>query len=88
VDDDERHKIHSTSRPVDVPGIRTVLLNADTDNELGFWDAPLWVPIGGLIDTREGLWIVVAVRLRLPRTFQEGGSGPFLYWHFGRAGGG
>ena len=56
-----------------------------TDTQRGFWDAPIWLPIGGLIEGGEDLWEVVSVRLRLPTASIDDGVRPVLYLYARRA---
>jgi hypothetical protein len=56
-----------------------------TDTQRGFWDAPFWLPIGGVIEGGDDLWEVVSVRLRLPTASIDGAVRPVLYLYARRA---
>ena len=62
----QRHEFHRRSPPIPTRPIRTVLIDVSTDSQRAFWDAPLWLPIGGIVEGGEDLWEVVSVRLRMP----------------------
>src|SRR5262245_209585 len=62
----QRRTFHATSEPIPAPPIRTVLVDLATELERGFWDAPLWLPIGGTLEGGDELWEVVSVKLSLP----------------------
>ena len=65
-EEQQRHEFHSRSEPIPTRPVRTVLIDVTSDLQCGFWDAPLWVPIGGVVEGGDDLWEVVSVRLRLP----------------------
>jgi len=71
--------------PIPTRPVRTVLVDVTTDTQRGFWDAPLWVPIGGVIEGGDDLWEVVSVRLRLPTASPEEGIRPVLYLYARKA---
>jgi hypothetical protein len=80
-----RHEFHSRSEPIPARPIRTVLIDVSTDTQRGFWDAPLWLPIGGVLEGGDDLWEVVSVRLRLPTASVDAGVRPVLYLYARRA---
>jgi hypothetical protein len=80
-----RHEFHSRSEPIPARPIRTVLIDVSTDTQRGFWDAPFWLPVGGVIEGGDDLWEVVSVRLRLPTASIEGAVRPVLYLYARRA---
>src|SRR4029079_12708701 len=59
----ERQEFHAHSEPIPTRPIRTVFIDVATDQQLGFWDAPLWLPVGGVIEGGDDLWEIVSVRL-------------------------
>ena len=61
-----RQEFHARSEPIPTRPVRTVLIDVATDQQRGFWDAPLWLPIGGVIEGGDDLWEIVSVRLRIP----------------------
>jgi hypothetical protein len=61
-----RQEFHALSEPIPTRPVRTVLIDVATDQQRGFWDAPLWLPIGGVIEGGDDLWEIVSVRLRIP----------------------
>ena len=65
--------------------VRTVLIDVTSDLQRGFWDAPLWVPIGGVVEGGDDLWEVVSVRLRLPTASPDEGVRPVLYLYARKA---
>jgi hypothetical protein len=65
--------------------VRTVLVDVTTDTQRGFWDAPLWMPIGGVVEGGDDLWEIVSVRLRLPTASPEEGIRPVLYLYARKA---
>ena len=75
----QRHEFHSRSEPIPARPVRTVLIDVSTDMQRGFWDAPLWVPVGGVVEGGDDLWEIVSVRLRLPTASPEEGVRPVLY---------
>ena len=80
-----RHEFHSRSDPIPTRPIRTVLIDVSTDTQRGFWDAPFWLPIGGVIEGGDDLWEVVSVRLRLPTASVDDAVRPVLYLYARRA---
>jgi hypothetical protein len=62
----QRQEFHARSEPIPTRPVRTVLIDVATDQQRGFWDAPLWMPIGGVIEGGDDLWEIVSVRLRIP----------------------
>jgi hypothetical protein len=84
--DDERQQLfHMRSEPIPTRPVRTVLVDVASDRQLGFWDAPLWVPIGGVIEGGPDLWEIVSVRLRIPTASPEEGVRPVLYLYARKA---
>jgi hypothetical protein len=81
----QRNEFHSRSDPISTRPVRTVLVDVTTDTQLGFWDAPLWVPIGGVVEGGDDLWEIVSVRLRLPTASPEEGIRPVLYLYARKA---
>ena len=81
----QRNEFHSRSEPIPTRPVRTVLVDVTTDTQRGFWDAPLWVPIGGVVEGGDDLWEVVSVRLRLPTASPEEGIRPVLYLYARKA---
>ena len=84
-DDERLLQFHMHSDPIPARPVRTVLVDVASDRQLGFWDAPLWVPIGGVIEGGPDLWEVVSVRLRLPTASPEEGVRPVLYLYARKA---
>jgi hypothetical protein len=80
-----RHEFHSRSDPIPARSIRTVLIDVSTDTQRGFWDAPFWLPVGGVIEGGDDLWEVVSVRLRLPTASIDDFVRPVLYLYARRA---
>lgn len=76
--DEQRHAVHAYSQEARVPSVRTVLIDVETNDQRAFWDAPLWMPIGGLVDGGPEMFEVVSVRLRLPQA-KAGEGRPVLY---------
>jgi len=74
-----RRDFHSHSTPGVTPRIRTVLVDLATETERGFWDEPLWLPVGGLLEGGDDLWEIVSVRLFLPVATAHGLGRPLLY---------
>lgn len=73
-----RRAFHAASEPIPAPPIRTVLVDVATELERGFWDAPLWLPVGATFEGGSELWEIVSVRLFMP--LATGGPGrPLLY---------
>ena len=81
----QRHEFHSRGEPIPTRPVRTVLIDVATDGQLGFWDAPLWLPIGGVVEGGDDLWEIVSVRLRLPNASPEEGVRPVLYLYARKA---
>jgi hypothetical protein len=81
----QRHEFHSRSEPIPTRPVRTVLIDVTTDTQRGFWDSPLWMPVGGVIEGGEDLWEIVSVRLRLPTASLEEGLRPVLYLYARKA---
>jgi hypothetical protein len=81
----QRHEFHSRSEPIPTRPVRTVLIDVTTDTQRGFWDSPLWMPVGGVIEGGEDLWEIVSVRLRLPTASPEEGLRPVLYLYARKA---
>jgi hypothetical protein len=84
-DDDRRQEFHMRSEPIPARPVRTVLVDVASDQQLGFWDAPLWVPIGGVIEGGADLWEIVSVRLRLPTASPAEAVRPVLYLYARKA---
>ena len=80
-----RHEFHARSDPIPARPIRTVLIDVSTDTQCGFWDAPFWLPIGGVVEGGDDLWEVVSVRLRLPTASIDEAVRPVLYLYARRA---
>jgi hypothetical protein len=83
-EEQQRQELHSRSEPISTRPVRTVLIDVATDQQRGFWDAPLWLPIGGVIEGGEDLWEIVSVRLRIP-TASPLESRPVLYLYARKA---
>ena len=83
--EEERQAFHSLSAPIPTRPIRTVLIDVGTDTQRGFWDTPLWLPIGGLVEGGSDLWEVVSVRLRLPIATGNESARPVLYLYARKA---
>jgi len=84
-EEQQRHEFHSRSEPIPTRPVRTVLIDVGTDVQRGFWDAPLWMPIGGVLEGGDDLWEIVSVRLRLPTASPEEGMRPVLYLYARKA---
>jgi hypothetical protein len=84
-EDERQQQFHMHSEPIPARPVRTVLVDVASDRQLGFWDAPLWMPIGGVIEGGSDLWEVVSVRLRLPTASPEEGVRPVLYLYARKA---
>ena len=84
-EEQRRQEFHSRSDPIPTRPIRTVLVDVATDQQRGFWDAPLWLPIGGVLEGGPDLWEIVSVRLRLPTASPEEGVRPVLYLYARKA---
>jgi hypothetical protein len=84
-DEQQRQVFHERSDPVPTRPARTVLVDVASDLQLGFWDAPLWMPIGGLVEGGDDLWEIVSVRLRLPNATPDGRVRPVLYLYARKA---
>jgi hypothetical protein len=81
----QRHEAQARSEPIPTRPVRTVLVDVATDQQRGFWDAPLWLPIGGVLEGGPDLWEIVSVRLRLPTASPEEGVRAVLYLYGRRA---
>jgi hypothetical protein len=81
----ERQEFHAHSEPIPTRPIRTVFIDVATDQQLGFWDAPLWLPVGGVIEGGDDLWEIVSVRLRLPKASPDDSVRAVLYLYARRA---
>jgi hypothetical protein len=84
-DEQQRQAFHERSEPIPTRPPRTVLVDVASDLQLGFWDAPLWLPVGGLIEGGDDLWEIVSVRLRLPTASPQDGVRPVLYLYARKA---
>jgi hypothetical protein len=84
-DEERQQQFHLRSDPIPTRPVRTVLVDVASDRQLGFWDAPLWVPIGGVVEGGSELWEIVSVRLRLPTASPEEGVRPVLYLYARKA---
>jgi hypothetical protein len=84
-DEQQRHEFHARSAPIPTRPVRTVLIDVSSDTQRGFWDAPLWLPIGGVLEGGDDLWEIVSVRLRLPTASPEEGVRPVLYLYARKA---
>jgi hypothetical protein len=84
-DEQRRQELHARSDPIPTRPVRTVLIDVATDQQRGFWDAPLWLPIGGVLEGGDDLWEIVSVRLRLPTASPEEGLRPVLYLYARKA---
>ena len=84
-DEQRRHEFHSRSEPIPTRPVRTVLIDVSSDSQRGFWDAPLWMPIGGVVEGGDDFWEIVSVRLRLPTAGPEEGVRPVLYLYARKA---
>jgi hypothetical protein len=81
----QRHEYHSRSEPIPTRPVRTVMIDVATDAQLGFWDAPLWLPVGAVVEGGDDLWEVVSVRLRLPNASPGEDVRPVLYLYARKA---
>jgi hypothetical protein len=80
IDSEERRReLHTTSDPLPTPRIRTVLVDVSTEQERGFWDEPLWLPIGGIFEGGNELWEIVSVRLYVPTVTPDQPRRPIIY---------
>jgi hypothetical protein len=84
-EEQQRQELHARSEPIPTRPVRTVLIDVATDRQLGFWDAPLWIPIGGVVEGGSDLWEVVSVRLRLPSASPDDAVRPVLYLYARKA---
>jgi hypothetical protein len=84
-DEQQRQEFHSRSEPIPTRPVRTVLIDVATDQQRGFWDAPLWLPVGGVLEGGSDLWEIVSVRLRMPTAGPEDGVRPVLYLYARKA---
>ena len=81
----QRQEFHARSEPVPTRPVRTVLVDVASDQQRGFWDAPLWLPVGGMLEGGDDLWEIVSVRLRMPNAGPEDGVRPVLYLYARKA---
>jgi len=84
-DEERQQEFHMRSEPIPTRPVRTVLVDVASDRQLGFWDAPLWLPIGGVVEGGADLWEIVSVRLRLPSSSPDEGVRPVLYLYARKA---
>ena len=84
-EEQQRQEFHARSVPIPTRAVRTVLIDVATDEQRGFWDAPLWLPIGGVLEGGPDLWEIVSVRLRLPTASPAEGVRPVLYLYARKA---
>jgi len=84
-EEQQRQEFHARSEPIPTRPVRTVLIDVASDQQRGFWDAPLWLPIGGVIEGGDDLWEVVSVRLRFPTASPHEGVRPVLYLYARKA---
>jgi len=84
-EEQQRQEFHSRSEPIPTRPVRTVLVDVATDQQRGFWDAPLWLPVGGVLEGGDDLWEIVSVRLRMPNAGPEEGVRPVLYLYARKA---
>jgi hypothetical protein len=85
VEEEQQQEFHMRSEPIPTRPVRTVLVDVASDRQLGFWDAPLWMPVGGVVEGGADLWEIVSVRLRLPTASPEEGVRPVLYLYARKA---
>ena len=84
-EEQQRQEFHSRSEPIPTRPVRTVLVDVATDQQRGFWDAPLWLPIGGVVEGGDDLWEIVSVRLRMPTASPTEPVRPVLYLYARKA---
>jgi hypothetical protein len=84
-EEEQRQEFHARSEPIPTRPVRTVLIDVATDRQRGFWDAPLWMPVGGVLEGGPDLWEIVSVRLRLPTASPDEGVRPVLYLYARKA---
>jgi len=84
-EEQQRQEFHSRSEPIPTRPVRTVLVDVATDQQRGFWDAPLWLPIGGVVEGGDDLWEIVSVRLRMPTASPTEAVRPVLYLYARKA---
>jgi hypothetical protein len=84
-EEQQRQEFHSRSEPIPTRPVRTVLVDVATDQQRGFWDAPLWLPIGGVVEGGDDLWEIVSVRLRMPTASPSEPVRPVLYLYARKA---
>lgn len=84
-EEQQRQEFHARSEPIPTRPVRTVLIDVSSDTQRGFWDAPLWLPIGGVIEGGDDLWEVVSVRLRFPTVSPDESVRPVLYLYARKA---
>ena len=82
--EEQRRDLHATSTPLATPTIRTVLVDLATEQEFGFWDEPLWLPIGAVLEGGADLWEVISVRLYIPTVTPDQPRRPVLYLYANR----
>jgi len=83
-EEQQLQEFHSRSEPIPTRPVRTVLIDVATDQQRGFWDSPLWLPVGGVLEGGNDLWEIVSVRLRMP-TASPHEARPVLYLYARRA---
>jgi hypothetical protein len=84
-DEQQRQEFHARSEPIPTRPVRTVLIDVATDQQRGYWDSPLWLPVGGVVEGGSDLWEIVSVRLRIPTAGPEDGVRPVLYLYARKA---
>jgi hypothetical protein len=77
--EEQRRERHATSTPLPTQPIRTVLVDVATELERGFWDEPLWLPVGAILEGGTDLWEIISVRLYVPTVTPEQPRRPILY---------
>jgi hypothetical protein len=77
--EEQRRELHTTSTPLPTPTVRTVLVDVATETERGFWDAPLWLPVGAILEGGPDLWEIVSIRLYIPTVTPDQPRRPILY---------
>jgi hypothetical protein len=84
-DEQQRQEFHARSEPIPTRPVRTVLIDVGSDTQRGFWDAPLWLSVGSVVEGGDDLWEIVSVRLRMPTASPEEGVRPVLYLYARKA---
>ncbi|MFN8027149.1 MAG: hypothetical protein U0W40_12565 [Acidimicrobiia bacterium] len=79
-----RRELHTTSTALPTPTIRTVLVDVATEQEFGFWDEPLWLSVGAILEGGTDLWEIVSTRLYIPTVTPEQPRRPILYLYASR----